>query len=468
MRTLSNVNPTAEQLAILADTASGFRLIRGAAGSGKTTTALLRLRQLCAARAARQTRTGSQEPVRVLALTFNRTLRGYISALASEQIATAAEIDITVDTFGRWAWKLVESGRVLENDEQASRIRALLARNGVVPASIDYFVDEINYVLGRFTPAGRQTYVDVERSGRGRTPVVNRQMRERLLSDVIEPYERQKRQDGVVDWNDIALDAARVDSRGYEVVVADETQDFSANQIRAIMAHLIRDHATTFIMDATQRIYPQSFQWREVGIEMRPGMVFTLERNHRNTAEIARLTSSLVRGLPVEENGVMPDADACEQTGVRPVVVAATYSEQIDYMLNRIQPFVDDGDTVAILQPRGGRWFDYARKILSARGVSYCELTQNRDWPTGPEQVALSTIHSAKGLEFDHVLLPGLNQEVTPHGQEDGDGQLDSLRRLVAMGIGRARKTVTLGYKPGEQSTLIGLIDPATYDAVEV
>ena len=106
--------------------------------------------------------------------------------------------------------------------------------------------------------------------------------------------------------------------------------------------------------------------------------------------------------------------------------------------------------------------------MLSRRSIPYCELTQRREWPNGPEQVALSTIHSAKGLEFDHVLMPGLSQIVTPHGDEDGDGTLDSLRRLVAMGIGRARRTVMLGYKRGEESTLIGLLDPATYDLVEV
>ena len=95
-------------------------------------------------------------------------------------------------------------------------------------------------------------------------------------------------------------------------------------------------------------------------------------------------------------------------------------------------------------------------------------MTRERDWPTGHEQVALSTIHSAKGLEFDHVLLPGLNQEVTPHGSDDGDGTLESLKRLVAMGVGRARKTVTLGYKPEDRSTLIDQLDPATYELVEV
>ena len=52
MRTLQNVTPTPEQLPILTDDRPGFRLIRGAAGSGKTTAALLRLRQLCTSRLA--------------------------------------------------------------------------------------------------------------------------------------------------------------------------------------------------------------------------------------------------------------------------------------------------------------------------------------------------------------------------------------------------------------------------------
>ena len=66
------------------------------------------------------------------------------------------------------------------------------------------------------------------------------------------------------------------------------------------------------------------------------------------------------------------------------------------------------------------------------------------------------------------MLIPGLSREVTRHGDEDGDGTLDSLRRLLAMGIGRARRTVMLGYKPGEESTLVELLDPETYDLVEV
>ena len=291
-------------------------------------------------------------------------------------------------------------------------------------------------------------------------------MRSRILTEVIVPYEMRKAKSGMVDWNDVALKAAAVPNQNYDVVIVDESQDLSANQIRAILTHLDTDHATTFIIDAMQRIYPQGFSWREVGINMRPETVFNLTRNHRNTAEVARIASSLVRGLPQDEDAMLPDEGACEESGSLPIIVKGKYSEQINYMLSQIQSSLESGETVAILHPKG--WFGFTRQTLRQRGIPYCELTRNPEWPTGPELVALSTIHSAKGLEFDHVLMPGLSDEVTPHGDEDGDGTLDSLRRLIAMGIGRARKTVMLGYKPGDRSTIFNFLDSATYDLLEV
>lgn len=467
MRTLQNITPTPEQLKILTDVDPGFRLIRGAAGSGKTTSALLRLRQLCASRVERKRRLDHDDPVRVLVLTFNRTLRGYVTQLASEQVRASDELHLTVETFGRWALNLVGQRQV--NDDRArALVRRLCSDVGVDVGHLDYFVDEIEYIMGRFLPSKRARYIRALRSGRGRAPVVPREMRARLLTNVIEPYETRKSESGIADWNDIALGAAAAPNQGYDVVVVDESQDLSANQIRAILAHLKEDHVTTFIVDAVQRIYPQSFQWREIGIEMRPQMVFTLAQNYRNTMEIAQFASSLVRDLPREEDGILPDANACQRTGLRPEVVAGTFSAQINYMLDRIQSFLDSDETVAILHPKGGGWFKFVRSSLQQRNIDYCELTQRSEWPTGPELVALSTIHSAKGLEFDHVLLPGLNQEVTPHGDEDGDGTLESLRRLIAMGIGRARTSVMVGYKPEERSTLIDLIDTKTYDLMEV
>lgn len=465
MRVLSNVRPTGEQLVILTDTSAGFRLIRGAAGSGKTTTAAMRLRQLCAARIARKRRLSLPGSIRVMVLTFNRTLRGYVEHLVEEQAQPQDDLEVTIETFSRWARNLCNSPRDILNGRPL--IKSLLQKSGIT-ADLRYFVDEVEYILGRFPPNDRDRYIDAERTGRGRAPAVTKTTRSKILNDVIVPYERAKERNGQVDWNDIALRAAMAPNQHYDVVIVDETQDLSANQVRAILKHLDRNHTTTFIMDAVQRIYPQAFRWNELGVTIRPEMVFTLKENHRNTEEIARLAASLVRDLPREENGVFPDPLACKLRGPRPELTVGTFSAQLKYMLKRVQPRLAAGDTVAILHPLGGGWFDYTRTVLRDHNIAYCELTRQSEWPAGSEQVALSTMHSAKGLEFDHVLLPGLNREVTPHGSEERHGTLDSLRRLVAMSICRSRNTVMVGFKPGEQSTLIDLVDPATYDLIEV
>ena len=470
MRVLTQVTPTAEQLPVLADDGIGFRLIRGAAGSGKTTVALLRLRQLCASRINRNARLGLADHVRVLVLTFNRTLRAYIAQLVNEgALSDPQRVHLAIDTFGGWAQTLVGHRDVVDDGRRRQVLRGLLRGTRVPPvaANLPYFFDEVEYIVGRFERENRAAYLCMERTGRGRFPPVPQAMREKLLSDVVAPYEEWKTQNGQSDWNDVALAAISAPGQRYDVVVVDEAQDLSANQVRAILSHLADDHVTTFIIDAVQRIYPRGFTWREAGIEMRPNLVYHLRSNHRNTAQIARLAQSLVHGLPQEEDGVIPDAAACHREGAMPVMLAGTYSRQLHHMLTRVAPALAQGETVAILHPRGGGWFDYARQELDRRGIAYCELTAQREWPSGPEQLALSTIHSAKGLEFDHVLVPGLNSKVTTRG-DDEDGELESLRRLVAMGVGRARQSVALGYKPEDRSKVVDMISPDTYELHEV
>src|SRR4051812_49172310 len=103
MRILPSVMPTPEQLAILSHNKPGVLVLRGAAGSGKTTTALLRLKQQCRFWLSRRDRLGLSGPVRVLLLTYNRTLEGYIAELARAQVANDANLDLTVSTFAKWA-----------------------------------------------------------------------------------------------------------------------------------------------------------------------------------------------------------------------------------------------------------------------------------------------------------------------------------------------------------------------------
>ena len=468
MRLLPSVPPTPEQKPMLADVTPGFRIIRGAAGSGKTTTALLRLRSLVAVRLDRRRRHGYDAPVRVLVLTFNRTLEGYIAELARRSTPDDDALELEICTFARWARSLVGGVSILGREQVAAMLRPHLA--AVVPAERrDFFVDEIGYVLGRFTPGNLPDYLEVRREGRGRAPRVGRGLRQRLLDDVVPAYEAAKAERGRIDWNDLALLAADTEpDRLYDVVIVDEAQDFSANQVRAVQRHLHEQHTTTFVLDAVQRIYPQFFKWSEVGIQARPENIHTLRENYRNTVAIAAFARPLVESIDVEDDGSLPDFTACHRQGDKPLVVAGSYSEQLRIMLGRLERTANlDTESVAVLQFRGGGWFDEARRVLRRRGIGFCELTRENKWPSGPENVALCTIHSAKGLEFDHVLLPGLSSEVTPHGPDEGDADLERLQRMLAMAVGRARESVMLGYKPGEGSSLIEILDRATYELIE-
>jgi DNA helicase-2/ATP-dependent DNA helicase PcrA len=65
------------------------------------------------------------------------------------------------------------------------------------------------------------------------------------------------------------------------------------------------------------------------------------------------------------------------------------------------------------------------------------------------DEVVLSTIHGAKGLEFDHVWVVGIEEGSLPVQRiiDDGDpGELEEERRLLYVAITRARDHLTLSY----------------------
>ncbi len=72
-------------------------------------------------------------------------------------------------------------------------------------------------------------------------------------------------------------------------------------------------------------------------------------------------------------------------------------------------------------------------------------MTDVDDWDPGEAVVTLMTCHSAKGLEFDHVYLAGLEEGLLPFGVDfDSHTEIEEERRLCYVAMTRARKTLTL------------------------
>ncbi len=75
--------------------------------------------------------------------------------------------------------------------------------------------------------------------------------------------------------------------------------------------------------------------------------------------------------------------------------------------------------------------------------LEHISLVMDRDGGTDDEAVSLMTLHSAKGLEFDNVFLPGWEEGLFPSQRtldEQGRAGLEEERRLAHVGLTRARR----------------------------
>lgn len=449
--------PVGRQKEVLYLPANGHTVVLGTAGSGKTTLAVLRSLYL------RDPRT--DHAGRTLLVTFNRCLVSYLRSLAGFPAA------IDVRNYHHFARGYLASRgyslgwRICDGDRRRNLVTRAVAdvrqqhgSSAVLRRPVEFVAEEFRW-LAQHGISSLEEYVDSERVGRAGTRVT-RTDRPALYK----AYEKYKTLRSAVgkdfDWDDLShavLMELQRDGTGrlYRHIVVDEGQDFSPMMLKSLAAAIPEDGSLTFFGDMAQQIYGNRMSWRGAGLNVQRDRIWRFEENYRNSRQIARLALAIASmpQFPGDPDLVEPKSPRAD--GPLPALVRFTSEVEATRFA------AAQARTAAATQQVAVLFRDRQAETALVRELGQTVATRlHRDlrvWPDGPG-LFYGTYHSAKGLEFDTVLLPFLSSDHLPHPPDVASfGEADAATqdsKLLYVGVTRAKSNLILTYA-GDQTRLL-------------
>ncbi len=276
---------------------------------------------------------------------------------------------------------------------------------------LDFFVEEIRW-LEQNGIRTLEAYQRAVRTGRGEARI--RQDQRVVVFKVLEDYRTLRRDRGFeYDWDDVAgtvcEELGQDDSeRRYRHIVIDEGQDFSPDMIKSCALAIPRSGSLTFFGDVAQQIYGHRISWRSAGLAITRPWLF--QENYRNTKQVARLglAISLMPYFRDVPDSVEPNSPVAD--GPLPMMVrCSSIAEELRFAVGRAVAASRTQRVAILLRSRNDE--SLIRSSLPAGAVRL-----DRDlstWRVGPG-LHYGTYHSAKGLEFDLVVMPFCSADRLP------------------------------------------------------
>ena len=76
--------------------------------------------------------------------------------------------------------------------------------------------------------------------------------------------------------------------------------------------------------------------------------------------------------------------------------------------------------------------------------LSLMDIIERQDEESADDRISLMTLHAAKGLEFPHVFLVGMEEELLPHRSSIEEDNIAEERRLAYVGLTRAQRNLVM------------------------
>lgn len=311
-------------------------------------------------------------------------------------------------------------------------------------------------------------YLRVPRPGRG--TALNRGQRKAVWS-LLSTFITASARDGLLTWPALAAVAARVllhrsdtnSSYLFDHVLVDEAQDFHAGHWLFLRACVTPGKNDIFISeDAHQRIYGQHYVLSRFGIVTRGRASRRLRLNYRTTRENLGYALQVLDGTWIDADGNEDSITGYRsaRSGPAPRLIQFdTEAAELEGVAALITRWLDDDPSAHIgVLARTNPLVNRATSALTELGIHAVKTSHAS---TDNSKVQIMTMHGAKGMEFTHVVLIGVDDGLMPQpytlkglGEAEVSDAIQRERSLLYVAASRARDQLVITTH-GEPSKLL-------------